>query len=139
MDAMSTPPQGDSTRIRRPRWMDRIATGILIAALPAAFLYYEFGPPTHQARNMEAARQHLLKVEPLLRQETRFGHVRAFPYTALDGSLGVYGFVKCEQDLADLRRIVEGTSPPVQVCWLIQAVPSPDWEDLIEKEPTNQR
>ena len=72
-----------------------------------------------QRANMARARAHIPAVRAAVAEDPRFSGLRFNEYTAHNGSLQVSGAVAGMDDLADLKKIVAATSPPVQVVWTV--------------------
>jgi hypothetical protein len=105
-----------------------IVTTVAIMLL-AFVLYYPYSAAGRQESNMAKARAHLPKVQPLIQADSRFAKVKASEGTAMGGCLGLYGCVKSEEDLHDLKQTVTSTSPPVPVSWHVQVVSPELWEE----------
>jgi hypothetical protein len=109
------------------RWAKII--GITVAAtLLGIYIYYPYSPGGSQQKNMKLAREHLPRVLPIISADSRFARVTAEEYTGNGGSLVLRGRVRAEQDLAELKRQVEATAPPVRVTWFVLVVP-PELDD----------
>src|SRR5262245_16744805 len=100
------------------RWIIIIAVTAAVT-FAACKLYYPFSPAGLQARNMQVAEAFIPIVRAAISSDRRFDRVLLFTYTGQGGSLGIRGEVR-SGDLAELKRRVEATSPPVAVAWLVQ-------------------
>ena len=64
---------------------------------------------------MRRAQRHIDSIAPRVHADARFGRIQLQPYYALDGSIGVFGSVSSASELADLKRMLEASQPPVKV------------------------
>ena len=101
------------------RRRDVIYLLIAIASVPALYYgIYPFTDAAAQARNMRKAETFIPTVRKAIVADARFVRVELEPFTARLGSLAVSGTVP-PGALADLKRCVEQTSPPVEVVWMV--------------------
>jgi hypothetical protein len=92
---------------------------ILIAIVSGVLAFLSFFIPNAEERNMRAAQRHIEVIAPRVYADSRFHQVHLQPYYALDGSLGVLGSVASASDLADLKRIIDESQPPVKVFYQV--------------------
>lgn len=98
---------------------------IAVASVPALYYgIYPFTDAAAQARNMRKAETFIPTVRKATAADVRFVRVELEPFTARLGSLAVNGTIP-PGALADLKRCVEQTSPPVEVVWMVTE--DPEW------------
>jgi hypothetical protein len=88
-----------------------IAAGVLVAV--GVFGFQEW----RLARNLRLAERHAPLIREKLQHDDRFLGVVVKESTTLHGSLRVGGFVLDDVAAADLRGLIEATSPPVAIDW----------------------
>ena len=101
--------------------------------LLAYAIYYPYSSAARQARNMRIAEQFAPTVRAAIAGDQRFKYVDVFKYTDKGGCLGVGGFVH-QGDLAELKRRIEATNPPVLVDWLVDELDAQRFERYAEGE-----
>jgi hypothetical protein len=91
---------------------------IILAVTPWLFLLVYYGSPylNSQRRHLMAIDQHIQKIGPQwdrFRAEHKgFEKVELFGYTGGDGMFGAYGRVASDEQVEQLRKFMESTSPP---------------------------
>jgi len=110
------------------RWAKIIGVTVVLTLL-AFYVYYPYSHAGRQHRNMVLAEQHLPKVRALVTADARFSRVHFDVYTGNGGSLMLSGAVRTEDDLAALKRLVDGTSPPAPVTWFVYVIPPPMFDE----------
>ncbi|MFN4243416.1 MAG: hypothetical protein ACK4PI_09285 [Tepidisphaerales bacterium] len=85
----------------------------------SAVALYPFSRAAELRRNLDLARLHAERVQPVLREDGRFGFVRLSPLAKDRGVMLCSGSVETEADYLALRRAVLETRPPVPVVWEI--------------------
>src|SRR5689334_4021984 len=75
-----------------------------------------------QRHNLRRAKQHIPLATAAISGDERFRFVRFEEYTGQRGSLGVFGCVRSAEDLKELWRRVDSTSPPVPVSWHVEVI-----------------
>ena len=106
---------------------------IILAVTPWLVLLVYFGTPylSSQHRHLKAINEHIQKIEPTwqrFRAEHKgFEQVELFSYTDGDGMFGASGRVASHEQVEQLRKFMESTSPPrpIYLGWvLVDEVPS---------------
>ena len=97
-----------------------ILAGVFVTVFLLTFF---FGPATgRQMRRLSKAREHIAKIEPAIKADSRFKHVIVGPCTGGGGMLGVFGAVESKQDLSALKKIIDESQPPVEVLWQVDVI-----------------
>ena len=87
----------------------------IFAIVSGILAFLSFFIPNHEQRNMRIAQHHIDLIAPGIHADPRFSRVSLEPYYAGDGSVGVFGFVANDSDLAELKRAIDESKPPVKV------------------------
>jgi hypothetical protein len=79
---------------------------------------------------MAEAKAHVPAIQRELAQDRRFRAVQVEVTTAMAGGIELSGRLASEADFADLKRIVEATSPPGPIRWSVKVIPSDAFEEM---------
>lgn len=111
--------------MKQPPTRRRIVAVVLVVMFGIAIALFirHFGPLNPQLRNMAAAERHIPFLSAMLERDSRFTNLSLRPYTAHDGSLKIAGELCTDDDLRDLKKIVESSRPPVTVVYAIPVIP----------------
>jgi len=96
---------------------------VTVAGVVGLILVYTFGPAAKQRRRMVLAQEHAARIESQVYGDARFRHVSFGENTMHDGCFFVRGYVTSEQALADLKHVIEATSPPVPTYFAVRVYP----------------
>lgn len=116
---------------RKPAFTRRGVIKILLLIIVATWgfaIYYPFSPAGRQQRNLIAAGEHRLTLDPVIRSDSRFTDVHLGEFTGGGGRLMVYGRVHSTEALSDLQAIVDESNPPVNVEWRVEV-----WEVPVDE------
>jgi spermidine/putrescine-binding protein len=98
--------------------MASLAIAASLALTAAAYIFSQ-----QQGIHMQKAAEHIPRLEPSIRADSRFQNVQLQPFTSDNGCLLVRGFVESNQALEDLRHIVEKSNPPVVTKFVVDVIP----------------
>jgi hypothetical protein len=113
------PRKGINTR--RLKWIFFIA-GITLVGLTIAITIPAIVFVHRQKTNMALARRHIPMIQSKIAGDPRFVGITLSDFTGSNGCLLIDGSVAKPSELAALRQIVAGTSPPVFVHWDVSVV-----------------
>jgi hypothetical protein len=108
-----------STEPRSSRRMLMIL-GFGALAVAVAILIRPYTGAGLQQRNMAAAEQHLPAIQSVLSNNAQYANVTAEVWTGSGGGIAMRGTVKSANDVAQLKRDVQATSPPSSVTWFVR-------------------
>ncbi len=91
--------------------------GVTIVGFIVVALCYAYGPAAQQARNMALAEAHCNQLTQQLGDDPLFEFVE-FIFTTSE-KMSVVGYVGSEEDLANLRKIVDASTSPVPVLFQV--------------------
>ena len=121
-----------------------LKSGKLIAlSIVTALCVWEAAKTYSQSKGVEAAGRHATLLQSMVSTNSRYSNLEIHPQSGLGGRIFIRGLVNSEQDLADLKKMVLKTDPPVEVVsWVhvldptVQQDPSPDgnWTWLHEPD-----
>ncbi len=105
-----------------PAMTTRAKAWLLVVAIAVAVaVYYPFSPGGRQSANMRKAEEHAAMLKPKLAADVRWKDVDLLSLTARGGCLQVAGEVPTKADVEELRSIVNGSNPPVEVMFHVSA------------------
>ena len=107
---------------------------VTMLGVAAVLVIQRFGPFPRQMQNMAAAERHIEILRPLLQQDFRFTNIALYPFSAAGGSLSVSGELVSEQDLSDLKQLVDRSRPPVEVVYSVSVIP----HELLQLQKTTE-
>ena len=114
----------------------KIIGAIAVIGIVVVAIYKHFVPYTYDeqaAKNYAAAEHHIPILKPLLTNDSRFTNISLYPFTGSGGSLEISGDLFTDRDLADLKRIVDSSSPPVTIVWQVQVISQAE-RDILHKQ-----
>ncbi len=108
-----------------------VITLLLISVVFIWVLY--FSPGAKQTKNLKIADQFNAQIlSPLIEKNAKFIEVNSSSYTGNGGCLIIIGYTETEEDLNDLKRLVESTNPPLFIKWKVRI------RNKLTKEETKQ-
>ena len=73
-----------------------------------------------EQQRMAPIKAHWERVRAILEKNPKFDHVHPFIRRGSDATVGIEGQVKSDEDLAELKALIDATEPPTPVCWEVQ-------------------
>src|SRR4051812_25598375 len=108
----------------RIRWPLLLAIAMCVGVSAYMLLKHTLiDPNQEQTINIQLAKQHIEKLNPLLHADPRFSSAKAIVFTGENGSIRMGGYVASEPDLDALHKLVQQTAPPVTVVWKVSVDP----------------
>ena len=113
---------------------------IIAMVVPWLFLAVYYGAPllNSQTRHMKAVDAHIEKITPQWKrfcaEHPGFDQVTLFAYTDGDGMFGAHGHVATDEQVVELRKFMESTTPPRPVYVGAVQVAGPEFFELQKKE-----
>jgi hypothetical protein len=112
----------------------QVALLAMVGSIVLAVTFTMYGPFSQRA-HIRQAQEHSRKFQPLLSADRRFDHIKMGAGTGEGGCVLIVGTLSTNEDLAALKAIVNKSSPPVAVHWLVQS----ESVDPPDSAPVSQR
>lgn len=120
---------------RARRWATLLAYSLIGTLFWMIFFTVRLWFGDGQLRNLQASREHVRVLKPLLENDPRFAAVELSSNTAHNGSLRISGEVESQDAEAALRTIVLNSKPSVHVEYAVLVIPPEVKRIWEEKRP----